>query len=154
MTQPPPAAPARIPDVPRPDAPAPDTAAPQPAAPPAAAPHAAAPGSGAPGSGAPGAPARRRSGFVALGMVGTLALALSGCSSSSGKNPPSRCVDPTTLKVLDSHSCAAKGTTTTAGRWYYCGSGGSTAVGGTFDKAATKRGGFGCPSGSSGSGGG
>ncbi|MFB7472604.1 hypothetical protein [Kitasatospora sp. NPDC056184] len=143
MTQPPPAAPARIPDVPRPDAASPDTAAP-----PAAAPHAA-----APGTGAPGGPARRRSGFVALGMVGTLALALSGCSSSSGKNPPSRCVDPATLKVLDSHSCTTK-STTTAGRWYYCGSGGTTAIGGTFDKAATKRGGFGCPSGSSGSGGG
>ncbi len=109
-----------------------------------------APRSTAPG---PGADGRRRSGFVALGMVGTLALALSGCSSSSGKNPPSRCVDPSTLKVLDSHSCTTKGTVT-AGRWYYCGSGSTTAVGGTFDKAATKRGGFGCPAGSSGSGGG
>ncbi|MFF2039518.1 hypothetical protein ACFVVX_03760 [Kitasatospora sp. NPDC058170] len=94
---------------------------------------------------------RRRSGFVALGMVGTLALALSGCSSSSSSTP-SRCVDPGTLKVLDSHSC--KGGGATAGRWYYCGSGSTTALGGTFDKAATKRGGFGCPSGSSGSGGG
>ncbi|WP_380277891.1 hypothetical protein [Kitasatospora purpeofusca] len=129
MTQPPPVAPARIPDVPHPDVRHPDAATPD-------------------------APARRRSGFVALGMVGTLALALCGCSSSSGKNPPSRCVDPATLKVLDSHSCTTKGTTTTAGRWYYCGSGATTATGGTFDKAATKRGGFGCPSGSSGSGGG
>ncbi|MFG3050978.1 hypothetical protein ACGFZP_08510 [Kitasatospora sp. NPDC048239] len=94
---------------------------------------------------------RRRSGFVALGMVGTLALALSGCSSA-GSSPPSRCVDPGTLKVLDSHSCQGAGAT--AGRWYYCGSGATTALGGTFDKAATKRGGFGCPSGSSGSGGG
>ncbi|MFJ4794546.1 hypothetical protein [Kitasatospora purpeofusca] len=107
----------------------------------------------------PGTPAgpgtRRRSGFVALGMVGTLALALSGCSSSSGGNPPSRCVDPTTLKVLDSHSCSGgKAAGATAGRWYYCGSGATDAVGGTFDKAATKRGGFGCPAGSSGSGGG
>ncbi|MFC5662967.1 hypothetical protein ACFP3U_08205 [Kitasatospora misakiensis] len=109
-------------------------------------------GSTAPG---PGADGRRRSGFVALGMVGTLALALSGCSSSSGGNPPSRCVDPATLKVLDSHSCSGgKAAGATAGRWYYCGSGATTAVGGTFDKAATKRGGFGCPSGSSGSGGG
>ncbi|WUG43482.1 hypothetical protein OG550_19645 [Kitasatospora sp. NBC_00458] len=88
-------------------------------------------------------------------MVGTLALALSGCSSSSGSNPPSRCVDPGTLKVLDRHSCTG-GTAAgaAAGRWYYCGSGSATALGGTFDKAATKRGGFGCPSGSSGSGGG
>ncbi|MFJ4094505.1 hypothetical protein ACIPYS_23220 [Kitasatospora sp. NPDC089913] len=106
-------------------------------------------------SGAPGPGTRRRSGFVALGMVGTLALALSGCSSSSGGNPPSRCVDPTTLKVLDSHSCSGgKAAGATAGRWYYCGSGATDAVGGTFDKAATKRGGFGCPAGSSGSGGG
>ncbi|SDT71689.1 hypothetical protein SAMN05216371_4165 [Streptomyces sp. TLI_053] len=106
-------------------------------------------------SDAPGPGTRRRSGFVALGMVGTLALALSGCSSSSGGNPPSRCVDPTTLKVLDSHSCSGgKAAGATAGRWYYCGSGATDAVGGTFDKAATKRGGFGCPAGSSGSGGG
>ncbi|MEV6209249.1 hypothetical protein [Kitasatospora sp. NPDC051914] len=95
---------------------------------------------------------RRRSGVVALGMVGTLALALSGCSSSGGSTPR-RCVDPGTLKVLDDHSCGG-GTTAAAGRWYYCGSGSLTAAGGTFDKAATKRGGFGCPSGSSGSGGG
>ncbi|MFE2723275.1 hypothetical protein [Kitasatospora sp. NPDC059327] len=108
----------------------------------------------APGPGSPGQDARRRSGFVTLGMVGTLALALSGCSSGSGGSTPSRCVDPSTLKVLDSHACAGGTTTAAAGRWYYCGSGTTTALGGTFDKAATKRGGFGCPSGSSGSGGG
>ncbi|RAJ46965.1 hypothetical protein K353_00166 [Kitasatospora sp. SolWspMP-SS2h] len=95
--------------------------------------------------------ARRRSGFVALGMVGTLALTLSGCSSSS--KTPSRCVDPGTLKVLDAHSCSAGGSG--AGQWYYCGSGTTTASGGTFSKSAAKRGGFGCPKGSSsGSGGG
>ncbi|MEV0533395.1 hypothetical protein [Kitasatospora sp. NPDC050463] len=105
-------------------------------------------------TGGTGPDARRRSGFVTLGMVGTLALALSGCSSGSGGNPPSRCVDPSTLKVLDSHACTGATTNAAAGRWYYCGSGGTTALGGTFDKAATKRGGFGCPSGSSGSGGG
>ncbi|MFF0296738.1 hypothetical protein ACFYST_23045 [Kitasatospora sp. NPDC004614] len=107
-----------------------------------------------PATSAPGLPipeGRRRSGFVTLGMVGTLALTLSGCSSPSA--PPSRCVDPTTLKVLDSHSCSGGGSG--AGRWYYCGYGTDTANGGTFDKAATKRGGFGCPKGSSsGSGGG
>ncbi|MFF8770114.1 hypothetical protein [Kitasatospora sp. NPDC015120] len=130
----------------------PDTTGPAAAETAAAGPSAAGPSAAAPGSTAPDASTRRRSGFVALGMVGTLALALSGCSSSSGKNPPSRCVDPATLKVLDSHSCTAKGAT--AGRWYYCGSGSTTATGGTFDRAATKRGGFGCPSGSSGSGGG
>ncbi|MFI6849095.1 hypothetical protein ACIBJD_31460 [Kitasatospora sp. NPDC050467] len=69
------------------------------------------------GSGTPGGDARRRSGLVTLGMVGTLALALSGCSSSGGSNPPSRCVDPSTLKVLDTHSCTSGGAT--AGRWYY-----------------------------------
>ncbi|MFJ8040312.1 hypothetical protein ACIRBX_07345 [Kitasatospora sp. NPDC096147] len=95
-------------------------------------------------------PDRRRSGFVALGMVGTLALALSGCSSNS--SAPRRCVDPGSLKVLDNHSCTDS--KTTAGRWYYCGSGSLTANGGTFVQADTKRGGFGCPSGSSGSGGG
>ncbi|MDR3035948.1 MAG: hypothetical protein LBV78_23130 [Kitasatospora sp.] len=98
---------------------------------------------------APGA--RRRSGFVALGMVGTLALTLAGCSSST--KTPSRCVDPGTLKVLDAHSCSAGGSG--AGQWYYCGSGSTPASGGTFSKAAAKRGGFGCPTGSSsGSGGG
>lgn len=85
-------------------------------------------------------------------MVGTLALTLSGCSSSGGSTP-SRCVDPNTLKVLDSHSCSAGGSG--AGQWYYCGSGGTVASGGTFSKSAAKRGGFGCPKGSSsGSGGG
>ncbi|MFD9129284.1 hypothetical protein [Kitasatospora sp. NPDC059571] len=97
-------------------------------------------------------PGRRRSGAVALGMVGTLALALTGCSS--GGSTPRRCVDPGTLAVLDDHSC--DGGSAAAGRWYYCGSGSVTAAGGTFDRAATKRGGFGCPTGSShaGSGGG
>ncbi|MFJ3788035.1 hypothetical protein [Kitasatospora sp. NPDC090091] len=109
---------------------------------------------GTAGAVGPAPQSRRRSGFVTLGMVGTLALALSGCASSGGGNPPSRCVDPSTLKVLDSHSCTGGGTSAAAGRWYYCGSGSTTAIGGTFDKAATKRGGFGCPSGSSGSGGG
>ncbi|AUG78836.1 hypothetical protein CFP65_4074 [Kitasatospora sp. MMS16-BH015] len=87
-------------------------------------------------------PGRRRSGAVALGMVGTLALALTSCSSSSS-DAPRRCVDPGSLKVLDNHSCSGTGAT---GRWYYCGSGSLTAGGGTFDQAATKRGGFGCPS--------
>ncbi|WP_457032994.1 hypothetical protein [Kitasatospora sp. P5_F3] len=95
-------------------------------------------------------PERRRSGFVALGMVGTLALALTSCSS--GDSTPRRCVDPGTLKVLDNHSCSDG--KTAAGRWYYCGSGAGIAAGGTFAKGDTKRGGFGCPSGSSGSGGG
>jgi hypothetical protein len=91
------------------------------------------------------APARRRrSGAVALGMVGTLALALTGCSS--GGSTPRRCVDPGTLKVLDNHAC--DGGAAAAGRWYYCGSGSLTAAGGTFDEAATRRGGFGCPTGS------
>ncbi|MFB6887904.1 hypothetical protein ACFCX4_01135 [Kitasatospora sp. NPDC056327] len=142
MTQPPPASPA-----PRPDAGVRRPAVPGPALPGTA-------GTPAPSAApavAPGSATRRRSGVVALGMVGTLALALSGCSSSGGT--PSRCVDPGTLKVLDSHSCAA-GSGVTAGRWYYCGSGGTTVSGGTFDKAAAKRGGFGCPKGSSGSGGG
>ncbi|WP_371498431.1 hypothetical protein OG871_20530 [Kitasatospora sp. NBC_00374] len=93
---------------------------------------------------------RRRSGAVALGMVGTLALALTGCAG--GDSPPRRWVDPGTLKVLDDHSC---GDSRSAGRWYYCGSGSLTAAGGTFEQAATRRGGSGCPSGgSSGSGGG
>lgn len=97
---------------------------------------------------------RRRSGVVALGMVGTLALALTACSGSGSGSAPRRCVDPGTLKVLDDHSCAG-GTAAATGRWYYCGSGSLTAAGGTFDQAATKRGGFGCPKGStSGSGGG
>ncbi|WP_441250976.1 hypothetical protein [Kitasatospora sp. McL0602] len=88
---------------------------------------------------------RRRSGAVALGMVGTLALALTSCSSSG--SAPRRCVDPGSLKVLDNHSCTDS---RASGRWYYCDSGSLTAAGGTFDQAATKRGGFGCPSGSGG----
>ncbi|WP_153882790.1 hypothetical protein [Streptomyces sp. CB01881] len=51
------------------------------------------PSATATGSGTPVPDARRRSGFVALGMVGTLALALSGCSSSSS-SPPSAASTP------------------------------------------------------------
>ncbi|MFJ9519376.1 hypothetical protein ACIRPK_14020 [Kitasatospora sp. NPDC101801] len=52
----------------------------------------------------------------------------------------------------DNHSCSDG--TAAAGRWYHCGSGSGIATGGAFAKGDTKRGGFGSPSGSSGSGGG
>jgi hypothetical protein len=77
-----------------------------------------------------------RSGSVVLGGIGLLAVTLVACSS----DPDKRCVDPTTYKKVDDRQCHDGG----SGRYYYGGSlHNGTMSGGSFDKSAVKRGGFG-----------
>ncbi|MEU2184605.1 hypothetical protein [Streptomyces thermolilacinus] len=99
---------------------------------------------------------RLRSSHVVLGGMGALALTLTSCGSSE---PDRRCVDPVTREVLPDYKCrdgydddyyggSGGGG---GGSYYYGGSSSSGRVeGGSFDKSAVQRGGFGC----SGSGGG
>ncbi|MEU3633679.1 hypothetical protein [Streptomyces fradiae] len=99
---------------------------------------------------------RFRSSHVVLGGMGALALTLTSCGSSE---PDRRCVDRVTRDVLPDYSCSDnRGSGSSGGSggggggsYYYGGSTRSGKVeGGSFDKAAVQRGGFGC----SGSGGG
>jgi hypothetical protein len=88
-----------------------------------------------------GARAQYKSGYVALGMVGTLAFALTSCGSDE---PDRRCVDGKTNRVVDERACEdGHG----GARWYYGGGGGrkvgDTVSGGSFDKGAVSRNGFG-----------
>lgn len=77
-----------------------------------------------------------RSGTVVLGSIGLLAATLVSCSS----DPDKRCVDPSTYKKIDDKQCRDGGT----GRYYYGGKVRSGKVsGGSFDKSAVTRGGFG-----------
>ncbi len=76
---------------------------------------------------------RFRSSHVVLGGMGALALTLTSCGSSE---PDRRCVDRVTRDVLPDYNCSDNR--------------GSGSSGGSGDKAAVQRGGFGC----SGSGGG
>ncbi|MET8602626.1 hypothetical protein V6574_22500 [Streptomyces sp. SM1P] len=86
---------------------------------------------------------RLRSSTVVLGGMGLLALAITSC----GSEPDKRCADRTTQKTLPSSECRSGG----SGAYYYGGKSDSGKVkGGSFDKSAVDRGGFGC----SGSGGG
>ncbi|MEJ8636914.1 hypothetical protein ABZY19_08640 [Streptomyces sp. NPDC006475] len=87
---------------------------------------------------------RLRSSTVVLGGMGVLAATITSC----GSEPDKRCVDPVTQEKLPSYECDDS---TGSGRYYYGGSYSSgKAEGGSFDKTAVDRGGFGC----SGSGGG
>ncbi|GGP90372.1 hypothetical protein GCM10010249_05480 [Streptomyces roseolilacinus] len=85
--------------------------------------------------------------------MGALALTLTSCGSSE---PDKRCVDRITREVLPDYKCRDGGGGSSSGSgsggsYYYGGSSSSGRVeGGSFDKAAVQRGGFGC----SGSGGG
>ncbi|MFI1466385.1 hypothetical protein [Streptomyces wuyuanensis] len=89
---------------------------------------------------------RLRSSTVVLGGMGVLAAAITSC----GSEPDKRCVDPITREVLPNYECDDDGGTR-SGTYYYGGSkSGGKVSGGSFDKAAVERGGFGC----SGSGGG
>ncbi|MEV0961151.1 hypothetical protein AB0J25_00765 [Streptomyces sp. NPDC049910] len=89
---------------------------------------------------------RLRSSTVVLGGMGVLAATITSC----GSEPDRRCVDPITRNVLPSYECD-DGKGTGSGTYYYGGSkSGGKVSGGSFDKAAVERGGFGC----SGSGGG
>ncbi|MFH9393171.1 hypothetical protein [Streptomyces sp. NPDC017556] len=86
---------------------------------------------------------RLRSSTVVLGGMGLLALTITSC----GSEPDKRCADRTTQKTLPSSECRSGGN----GSYYYGGKSDSgTVKGGSFDKSAVDRGGFGC----SGSGGG
>ncbi|MFJ4966180.1 hypothetical protein ACIP6P_27650 [Streptomyces sp. NPDC088729] len=86
---------------------------------------------------------RLRSSTVVLGGMGLLALTITSC----GSEPDRRCADRQTQKTLPSSECRTGG----SGSYYYGGKSGKGKVaGGSFDKSAVERGGFGC----SGSGGG
>ncbi|MBK6044052.1 hypothetical protein [Streptomyces sp. MBT55] len=86
---------------------------------------------------------RLRSSTVVLGGMGLLALTITSC----GSEPDKRCADRSTQKTLPSSECRSGGN----GSYYYGGKSDSGKVkGGSFDKTAVDRGGFGC----SGSGGG
>ncbi|MER5885505.1 hypothetical protein ABT160_16875 [Streptomyces sp. NPDC001941] len=88
---------------------------------------------------------RLRSSTVVLGGMGVLAATITSC----GSEPDKRCVDPLTQETLPSYECKSGGSGGT-GRYYYGGSvSKGKASGGSFDKSAVDRGGFGC-SGSSG----
>ncbi|MCX5204684.1 hypothetical protein OG897_24920 [Streptomyces sp. NBC_00237] len=98
---------------------------------------------------------RLRSSTVVLGGMGVLALTLTSC----GDEPDRRCVDPVTQEELPSYECdddddgggSSGSSATHHGAYYYGGSVSNRRVsGGSFDKQAVDRGGFGC----SGSGGG
>jgi hypothetical protein len=92
---------------------------------------------------------RLRSSTVVLGGMGVLAATITSC----GSEPDKRCVDPVTRDKLPSYECGSgSGSSGSArGQYYYGGNVSDGKVsGGSFDKSAVERGGFGC----SGSGGG
>ncbi|MEV4877966.1 hypothetical protein [Streptomyces cyaneofuscatus] len=92
---------------------------------------------------------RLRSSTVVLGGMGLLALTITSC----GSEPDRRCADRTTRETLPSYECrggsggSSGGSGGGRGSYYY---GGSTSSydgkvqGGSFDKSAVDRGGFGC----------
>jgi hypothetical protein len=81
---------------------------------------------------------RLRSSTVVLGSMGVLAAAITSC----GSEPDKRCVDPVTHSKLPSYECK---NSNGAGDYYYGGtSRGGTVQGGSFNKSAVDRGGFGC----------
>ncbi|WP_406429306.1 hypothetical protein [Streptomyces sp. NBC_01589] len=84
-------------------------------------------------------PKRRvRSSTVVLGSMGVLAAAITSC----GSEPDKRCVDPVTHSKLPSYECKSSSGN---GTYYYGGSSkGGKVQGGSFDKSAVDRGGFGC----------
>ncbi|MEU1893047.1 hypothetical protein [Streptomyces pristinaespiralis] len=95
---------------------------------------------------------RLRSGTVVIGGMGLLAATLAAC----GSDPDKRCVDPVSYDVLPDYKCRQDGGGTSGsggggGKYYYGGTLSDGKVsGGSFDKSAVSRGGFG----KSGSGGG
>ncbi|MFI9581078.1 hypothetical protein ACIHCQ_04410 [Streptomyces sp. NPDC052236] len=94
---------------------------------------------------------RLRSSAVVLGGMGLLAATITSCGSDS--EPDRRCVDPVTREQLPNYECEDddSGSGTRRGSYYYGGRiSAGKAEGGSFDKSAVDRGGFG----SSGSGGG
>ncbi|MEV7088906.1 hypothetical protein AB0O07_23975 [Streptomyces sp. NPDC093085] len=88
-----------------------------------------------------------RSSTVVLGSMGVLALALTSC----GSEPDRRCVDRGSGTTLPESSCRSS---TGGGSYYYGGSSRDGKVsGGSYDKQAVDRGGFGCSGKSGGTGG-
>ncbi len=89
-----------------------------------------------------------RSSTVVLGSMGVLAVTITSC----GSEPDKRCADRTTRETLPSSACRSGGSGGSGGGSYYYGgkSSNGKVEGGSFDKSAVDRGGFGC----SGSGGG
>ncbi|MFE0121904.1 hypothetical protein ACFWZA_27970 [[Kitasatospora] papulosa] len=84
-----------------------------------------------------------RSGTVVLGGMGVLAATLTAC----GSEPDRRCVDRVTQEILPRYECEDSNG---SGSYYYGGSSHKNRVsGGSFDKSAVDRSGFGS-SGSSG----
>ncbi|MFG3531528.1 hypothetical protein ACGF8B_33055 [Streptomyces sp. NPDC047917] len=79
---------------------------------------------------------RLRSSTVVLGGMGVLAAMITSC----GSEPDKRCADPLTRDKLPSYECRSG-----KGSYYYGGSSKNGKVeGGSFDKSAVDRGGFGC----------
>ncbi|MEV4919696.1 hypothetical protein AB0K47_23145 [Streptomyces tirandamycinicus] len=89
---------------------------------------------------------RLRSSTVVLGGMGVLAVTITSC----GSEPDRRCVDRITREVLPSYECDDDRRGGTGSYYYGGGKYDGRVSGGSFDKAAVERGGFGC----SGSGGG
>ncbi|WP_330174016.1 hypothetical protein OG875_10810 [Streptomyces sp. NBC_01498] len=86
---------------------------------------------------------RLRSSTVVLGGMGILALTITSC----GSEPDRRCADRNSYEELSSNECDDDGN----GAYYYGGKSSKGRVhGGSFDKSAVDRGGFGCSSGSGG----
>ncbi|PCG87521.1 hypothetical protein CIB93_02135 [Streptomyces sp. WZ.A104] len=94
---------------------------------------------------------RLRSSTVVLGGMGLLALTISSC----GSEPDRRCADRMTRETLPSYECrgsgggsggsGGSGGGTGRGSYYYGGDSSDGKVqGGSFDKSAVDRGGFGC----------
>ncbi|MFF9348163.1 hypothetical protein [Streptomyces sp. NPDC014734] len=79
-----------------------------------------------------------RSSTVVLGGMGVLAAVITSC----GSEPDKRCVDPLTREKLPSYECK---NSSGSGSYYYGGSSKNGKVeGGSFNKSAVDRGGFGC----------
>ncbi|MER8085279.1 hypothetical protein ACFVZR_18470 [Streptomyces sp. NPDC058316] len=83
-----------------------------------------------------------RSSTVVLGGMGMLAAVITSC----GSEPDKRCVDPLNHKQLPNYKCkSGSGSGSGGGSYYYGGESRNGKVeGGSFDKAAVQRGGFGC----------
>lgn len=83
---------------------------------------------------------RLRSGTVLLGGVGLLAASLAAC----GSEPDKRCADPVSREILPESRCKSGSGGSGGGKYYYGGTVSDGKVsGGSFDKSAVKRGGFG-----------
>ncbi|MFI1222729.1 MULTISPECIES: hypothetical protein [unclassified Streptomyces] len=86
---------------------------------------------------------RLRSSTVVLGGMGLLALTITSC----GSEPDRRCADRTTRETLPSYECrsGSGGSGSGRGSYYYGGDSSNGKVeGGSFNKSAVDRGGFGC----------